>query len=160
MAYTHIYKVTSPYDLTNLSADILVDLNRSTRRSSVGKRTDYAAVELGTVTNEVVQLTVAASGGTFTVTYGGQTTAALAYNITNANLEAALVGLSSIGAKGVIVQGGPGDLTGTTPYYIQFTGSKAGTDATAVTTDATSLTGGAHTATVTVLMAGADTPEA
>lgn len=54
--------------------------------------------------NEVQTLTIDATGGTFTGTYGGQTTAAVAYNATAAVLKAALEALSTIGTGNVDVQ--------------------------------------------------------
>lgn len=55
-------------------------------------------------TNEVQTLTINATGGTFTGTFGGQTTTALAYNATAAVVQAALEALSSIGSGNVAVQ--------------------------------------------------------
>lgn len=75
-----------------------------------------------------------ASGGTFTVTYGGQTTSALAYNISAANFKTAILGLSSVGAgnaEAVAVTGG---------FEIYFKGALAGQTAS-VTADFASLTG-------------------
>lgn len=54
--------------------------------------------------NEVQTLTINATGGTFTGTFGGQTTAAVAYNATAAVLKAALEALSTIGTGNVDVQ--------------------------------------------------------
>ncbi len=53
-----------------------------------------------------VTITITATGGTFTVTYGGQTTSALAFNISAASLQTALEGLSTIGT-GKIYVGSP-----------------------------------------------------
>jgi hypothetical protein len=78
------------------------------------------------------------TGGTFTLTFGAQTTTAIAYNATAAAVQAALVALSSIGAGNVSVTGGPGPLVG---WQIEFTGSMAKT-AEALITATSSLTGG------------------
>ena len=48
-----------------------------------------------------------ATGGTFTLTYNGQTTAPLAWNATAAQVDAALEALSNIGADDVQTSGGP-----------------------------------------------------
>lgn len=96
-------------------------------------------------TNEVQSITVDATGGTFTVTYSGQTTAALDWNITAAALQTALAGLSSVGEGHVVVTGGPG---ATAPLVCTFQGALGSTDLGAMTTGAGSLTGGAGTATV------------
>lgn len=47
------------------------------------------------------------SSGTFTLTFGGQTTAALPYTATAAAIQTALTGLSSIGTSNLIAAGGP-----------------------------------------------------
>jgi hypothetical protein len=77
-----------------------------------------------------------ASGGTFTLSYNGQTTSALAYNASTATVQAALVALSTIGTSGVVVSGNPlsvGDL------IITFAASFQ--DAAMLSIDITSLTG-------------------
>jgi hypothetical protein len=60
-------------------------------------------------TNHVTTLTLtgAPTGGTFTLTYSSQTTAALPYNATAAQIQAALEALSNIGEGEVDVNGGP-----------------------------------------------------
>ena len=50
-------------------------------------------------------LGVTATSGTFTLTYGGQTTSGLAYNSTPGQVQTALQGLSSIGAGNCLVTG-------------------------------------------------------
>jgi hypothetical protein len=47
------------------------------------------------------------TGGTFTITYNSQTTTALPYNATAAQVQAALQALSNIGDNDVMVTGGP-----------------------------------------------------
>src|SRR5262245_46081762 len=61
-------------------------------------------------TNEVQTVTITGSptGGTFTLTFGGQTTAPIAYNATAVQVQAALEALSTIGFPNVRVTGGPG----------------------------------------------------
>lgn len=86
-----------------------------------------------------VAITGTPTGGTFTLTYGGQTTAGIAYNATASAVQAALIALSSIGAGNVTCTGGP--LPGT-PILVTFTGTFAGTDVTLMTSSGASLTGG------------------
>lgn len=62
------------------------------------------------------------SGGTFTLTYAGQTTAAIAYNATAAAIATALVALSNIGPGEVTGSGGP---VNTTPVTLTFSGTLA-----------------------------------
>lgn len=57
-----------------------------------------------------------ATGGTFTLTFAGQTTSALAYDATAAQVESALCALSNIGASGCDVTGANGG-----PYTVEFT---------------------------------------
>lgn len=58
-------------------------------------------------TDEVQTITVSGTptGGTFTLSFGGFTTAAIAYNAATAVVEAALEALPSIGTGGVAVTG-------------------------------------------------------
>ena len=105
-------------------------------------------------TDEVWKLVVAASGGTFDLDLGGQTSSGLAYNVAAADLATAIIALSNVDPGGVTVTGGPGNLTGSAPYIITFASTEADTDQPDFTTVSTSLTGGAHTATVTKLMGG------
>jgi len=77
-------------------------------------------------------------GGTFTLTYGGQTTAGIAYNATAGAVQSALVALTSVGTGNVTVTGGPGPGT---PYVITFGGVLQQTVA-ALTASGAGLTGG------------------
>lgn len=54
-----------------------------------------------------VSITGSPTGGTFTLTYSAQTTAAIAYNATAAAVQTALQALSSIGSGNVSCTGGP-----------------------------------------------------
>lgn len=94
-------------------------------------------------TNEVQTITISATGGTFTVTYSGQTTAAIAWNATSAAVQAALEALSNIAVGDVSVTGADGG-----PYSIEFVGTLGMQDVATMTTNAGSLTGGAGTAVV------------
>lgn len=92
-------------------------------------------------TNEVQTITITGTptGGTFTITYAGQTTAAIAFNANAAAVQSALEALSNIAVGDVVVTGGPGPGT---PYVVEFRGTLAQTNvATMTTTD--SFTGGA-----------------
>lgn len=91
-------------------------------------------VALGT---QVATITGSPTGGTFTLSYGGETTAALAYNAAPAEVQAALEALAGIPAGGVGVTGSAGGF-----YTIAFTGNATTADYTAITADVTALTGG------------------
>ncbi len=110
--------------------------------------TGKGALYSGT-SDEVQTLTVDATGGTFTLTFAGQTTAAIASEATAAAVEAALEALSNVAPGDVTVTGAAGG-----PYTITFGGDLANTNVAAITTDATALTGGAGTAVVTTGTAG------
>lgn len=105
----------------------------------------------------VQSVTVKAEGGTFrlklrnpftevnTVAETGETVA-LPYNASAAEVKGALNAISTIGGLGgsVIVTGGPGDATGSSPYEIAFAGNLAG-DFIPNFTTVNSLTGTVHT---------------
>lgn len=80
----------------------------------------------------------AASAGTITITFDGQTTTALAFNASNAAVLAALESLSNINPGDITVTGGP--LPGV--ITLTFTGALAGTNVPEVTVTPTGLTGG------------------
>lgn len=86
--------------------------------------TILAALVQGGVTtvgvSEVQHITVAATGGHFKITWGGQQTASLLYNAAAATVQAALEALSNIAVGDVVVTGGPGDAGGTTPYVLTW----------------------------------------
>jgi hypothetical protein len=88
--------------------------------------------------NEVQTLTITGTptGGTWTATFGGQTTDPIAYNATAAVVQAALAKLSTIKAGNVLVTGSAGG-----PYTVTFVGALGATNVGAITT-ADALTGG------------------
>ena len=86
---------------------------------------------------QTVTITGSPTGGTFTLTFGGQTTAAIAYNATAATVEAALEALSTIGEGNVQVTGAAGG-----PYTVEFVGQLANQNVAAMTASGASLTGG------------------
>lgn len=103
--------------------------------------------------NKIQLITVSATGGTFTVTIGGQTTSALAYNISLATMESTLEALSSVGAGNIRVFGTAGSL-----YYLEYINALGFANGLTATTNAGSLTGGGGTAAVTTPAAGAASP--
>lgn len=98
--------------------------------------------------DEIQTVTIDATGGTFTLTYSGQTTSAIAHNASAATVEAALVALSNIGPGDVQV-GKVGSV-----FTVSFAGALADTNVAQMTSNAASLTGGAGTATVATTTAG------
>lgn len=71
----------------------------------------------GTAEVQTVTITGTPTGGTFTLTYAGQTTAAIAYNANAAAVQAALEALSNLDTGDVAVGGGPGPGT---PWTVTF----------------------------------------
>lgn len=84
-----------------------------------------------------VTITGAPTGGTFTLTFGGQTTAGIAFGATNTAVKTALTALSSIGANNVTVTGPNGG-----PFVVTFVGALANAPQATITASGASLTGG------------------
>jgi hypothetical protein len=104
---------------------------------------------------QTVTITGTPTGGTFTLTLAGQTTAAIAYNATAAAVQTALEALSNVNVGDVTVTGGPGPGT---PYVVAFGGQYAGEDMPQMTASGASLTGGTSPAVgVTTTTAGGGT---
>lgn len=86
---------------------------------------------------QTVTITGTPTGGTFTLTWGGVTTSAIAFNGSAAVVQAALVALTSLEPGDVTVSGVAGG-----PYTVTFGGRLAGEDVAALTASGASLTGG------------------
>ncbi|MGH2984752.1 MAG: calcium-binding protein [Solirubrobacterales bacterium] len=102
------------------------------------------------VNNELQTITVRATAGEYTLTFGADTTANIPFNATAAAVDAALEGLPSIGAGNVTVSGGPGNAGGTSPYSVTFGGALGNTDVAQLIGNNVSLTGGTPSSSVTV----------
>ncbi|MDX2802377.1 phage tail tube protein [Streptomyces scabiei] len=110
--------------------------------------------DLEPLSNEVQQVAITGgpTGGTYTLTYSGQTTAGIAYNATATQVRNALAALSNIGTGNVTCTGGPHPGT---PVDVTFTGALAGTDVAQMTASSAGLTGGTSpTVTVTTTTPG------
>lgn len=94
--------------------------------------------------NEVQKVAIqgTATGGTFTLTYAGQTTSSIAYNASTSTVASALIALSNIGTGDVTVTGTPG------AWLVEFTNALAGNNVGQMT--ATSSLTGTAAANVTV----------
>jgi hypothetical protein len=115
------------YDFRNVQDRSLVDVYAGTNHVADG------------ATNEVQSVTITGSptGGTFTLSYSGQTTAGIAYNASATAVQSALAALSNIGSGNVAVTGSAGG-----PYTVTFKGDLSGMDAAQLTASGTGLTGG------------------
>ena len=130
------------YDFRNVQDRSLVDVFIGTSSVVDGK------------SNEVQTVTITGSptGGTFTLTYSGQTTAGIAYNATATTVKNALQALSTVGNGNVAVTGSAGG-----PYTVTFQGDLAGINAAAMTASGAGLTGGSSPAVnIATATAGGD----
>lgn len=105
--------------------------------------------------NEVQELTVDATAGTYTIAHpNGEITAAIAFDATAAQVQAALLLLDAFEEGDVVVTGGPGDSGGTTPYTLTFGGQYAGENVPTLVAADVNLTGGGDSVTITQDTAG------
>ena len=81
--------------------------------------TNPTAAQMGSGTNEQQTITITGTptGGSFTLTFEGQTTAGIAFDANAAAVDSALEALSNIGVGEVAVTGGPGPGT---PWVVTF----------------------------------------
>jgi hypothetical protein len=71
----------------------------------------------GTSEVQTVTITGTPDGGTFTLTYAGQTTAGIAFNAVAGAVQTALIALSNVAPGDLVVTGGPGPGT---PYTVTW----------------------------------------
>jgi len=153
----------SPYGVAvnESNGDAYVSENQSERVSEFGPEGEFKLAFGGGVAasgpdsvSEQQTVTVTATGGTFTLTFGGQTTGSINYNEAASGVQTDLNALSSI--KGV---GGSVKVTSMTVgsqlhiYGVTFGGSLAGASQTLMTA-AGSLTGGRRGGNVSVAYGG------
>jgi RHS repeat-associated protein len=123
--------------------------------STVPARSDTVLVTSNSYAADAVQtvkLTGSPTGGTFTLTFGGQTTGAIAFNASASTVQSALAALSSIGTGNVVVT--PAVNGG---WEVRFTGTLGGVYQSQMTADGTGLSGGTSpTAAVSTLSLGGD----
>jgi hypothetical protein len=130
-----LYRYTQPTSLTIAwGQDDLKISGNLIARTMVPNQT-----QTGTL-NEITKLlkTGTVTGGHFHLTYSAQQTADIPYNATADDVQGYLEALNNIAIGDVQVYGGP---LPSVAMYIEWTGTKAGTDIT-VTIDNTGITGG------------------
>ncbi|MFJ5294556.1 hypothetical protein [Streptomyces sp. NPDC088348] len=110
-------------------------------------------------TSEVQTVTVTGTptGGTYTLTFSGQTTAGIAFNATAAQVKAALEALSNINPGDVVTGGGalPG-----AAVTVTFGGQYSGDNVAQMTASGTNLTGGTTPAVTVATTTGGGTAAA
>lgn len=92
----------------------------------------------GTAEVQTVTINGTPTGGTFTLTYRGQTTTGINHNAASGAVQSALQALTTIGSSNVTVSGTAGG-----PYTVTFAGALAATSAYLLTASS-SLTGGTN----------------
>ncbi|MBA4192465.1 MAG: hypothetical protein C0467_31235, partial [Planctomycetaceae bacterium] len=101
---------------------------------------------------QTVKLTGSPTGGTFTLTFNGQTTSAIAYNASAATVQAAVESLSNVGSGNAVVTAAPGG-----GWQVRFAGTLAGEYQNKLTASGASLTGGTTpSVAVATVSAGGD----
>lgn len=156
-SYT-VAKNSVPYEVINGTNQRILQpgtaMAKITSGPDAGKIGPFQAA--GTAEVQTVTPSGTWTGGTYTLTYSGQTTTALAYNANAATITAALAALSNVGAAGgaITATGGPlssgavtltfgGNLQGDQPMLTINTTSVTGTTPSAAITQATQGVAGA-----------------
>lgn len=107
-------------------------------QAALGALSNIGTGGTGTYATQEIAIDGGPTGGTFTLSFGGQTTAGIAYNASASTVQTALQALSSIGSGNATVEaqvaGGP--------YNVTFAGPLVGPQAL-ITGNPASLTGGA-----------------
>lgn len=125
----------------------LTRADKSSLRRLAGGGGAFGIDTLPTGISAVQTLACTATGGTFRLNFGGQYTAAIAYNASAAAVQTALAAVGLIGSGNVAVTGS---------WVVSFVNSLATTPVPTFTVDASALTGG--DVIVTVTRAGAYKP--
>ncbi len=141
---THVV-LTGPADGTPFT------VTASTADAGAGQVTITVLVEGVAAKNEIqrVRLGGAPTGGTFTLTFAGQTTAGIAYNATAAAVVTALEALSNIGVGDVAVTE-----SATSDWLVTFQGAYAETDVPLMTGNGASITGACSVSVATTQAGG------
>lgn len=98
---------------------------------------------LATAPSETQHVSTDATGGTFTLSFGGEgPTGSIAYDASAADVQTALEGLSNLDPGDVAVSGAG---TATDPWVVEFHGAYEGADVAQMTGDGSGLSGGTLT---------------
>jgi hypothetical protein len=91
----------------SLQPPIAVAANSLTNAASPTPAVAHTTTGAAVADVQTLSINGSPTGGNFTLTFGGQTTAAIPFNATAAQVQADLTALSSIGANNVACTGGP-----------------------------------------------------
>ena len=122
--------------------------NKAELRLVAGRGSAFSAETMPSGTNAIQTVTVAATAGTFTLTFQGHTTTALAFDATTTAVQSALEALPSVGLGNVSVGGA---------YAVEFLNLLGLNPMPLLTADGTGLTG---TVSVATTRAGVTAPGA
>ena len=126
---------------TSLQPEIDVATNTLTNASSPVPTVQHTTTGAAVADVQTLSVAGAPTGGSFTLTFGGQTTAAIPFNTTAVNVQGALTALSSIGAGNVVCAGGPLPASSVT---VTFAGRLAPGAQQPIALGANNLTGGTN----------------
>ena len=135
------YGAVEAFDASGAAKGISVDQSDDRLYVAEGNRVSVYQSDGTRGGNEVVPMGVApaVTGGTYTLSFEGQSSGPIPYNATPAQLQAALEGVSTIGAGNVSVEEGRG---GTRSYLIAFTHALGSRDVPSLEKDESGLVGG------------------
>jgi RHS repeat-associated protein len=156
---SRVYFLADYFDAANrLTTEVNVGTNGGatyTRPSTPDSRSDIVLrTDTSYAGDNVQQVTLTGNptGGTFTLTFNGQTTSAIAYNASASSVQSALQSLSSIGTGNALVAPLAGG-----GWTARFSGSLAGSVQPGITGNGSGLTGGTNpSVAITVTSLGGD----
>jgi hypothetical protein len=127
------YTATQTGGASGFTASGIGSINDTSVSMPIGSSVTYTLT--GTVAmcvNEMQTVTITGAAGSFSLTFNGQTTSALAFNATAAQVQTALAALSTIGGVG----GSVTVVQSANVYTVTFGGSLANTDVAQMTASA------------------------
>ena len=134
----------------NIGGLYLSRANKANLRNLAGRGGAFGMDQMPTGVNAVQAITLTATGGTFTLAFGGVSSVPIAWNATAAQVQAALFAVGAIGVGNVSV-------TGASPSWsVTFINQMATTPLVTLVADGTQLTGG--TVSVVTTTAGVAAP--
>lgn len=124
--------LTDPGDHQNFNSSAIPTQRYWDRTASWTVQAEYDEVQ-------TIQVTGAPTGGTYTLSFGGNTTGTINWNDPASTVQTRLQALASIGSGKALVTGGPGPAT---PYTVEFVSTLGFASQALITLTTNSLTGG------------------